>query len=558
MARWLLAFAGIAALAAAFAQSRDAVRRIENTFADWNNANSAIDTIDSGLDSPGAATAPNRDRKGAFGLFGKDRAQWEQIYNVKYKDLAAALKSLQPGDVAPGDVRAVKVMRKRVASSPATRASTQGSLKPAAACRDASRKNLPAAALHDAMYACFDELGNQIEFEGANLTRLSALDLLSRIDDPSRRKALFAAFTPLWQAVNGNDEPDSPYRRMIALSGGKKSKERSPVAEAAEEAGAPPEQMETWLVAILSAWRDASRTESMEPWDFRYRGGEADRLLSSAIPRESLQPLSEHYYRDLGADLKTIGVLYDLDPRPGKAPLAYSDVARWGRMMDGAWQPTIPRVSANYQHGGLGALNELVHELGHAVHYAALRTRPAFMDVSALFTEAFADVTSWNTYDPAWQKKYLGRAAPEATSQRSLYTGVILDVAWSLFEIRMLRDPRADPNQVWTAITSQYLHIKPHPEYSWWAVRVQLVESPGYMLNYGIGGILTADMRGRIQEKLGPFETGNPKWYAFVSEHLLRWGLDRDTPGVLREFLGRPVSPDALIGQIRRIAPKPN
>jgi len=77
MARWLLAFA------------------------DWNNANSAIDPIDSGLDSLAAATVPSRDRKGASRLFGKNRAQWEQIYNAKYKDLAAALKSLPPGDVAP-------------------------------------------------------------------------------------------------------------------------------------------------------------------------------------------------------------------------------------------------------------------------------------------------------------------------------------------------------------------------------------------------------------------------------------------------------------------------
>jgi len=65
-------------------------------------------------------------------------------------------------------------------------------------------------------------------------------------------------------------------------------------------------------------------------------------------------------------------------------------------------------------------------------------------------------------------------------------------------------------------------------------------------------------MRSPIRQQMGPFNTGNPKWYAFVSDHLLRWGLERDTPDVLHEFLGRPVSPDALIGEIRRIAPRPN
>ena len=36
-----------------------------------------------------------------------------------------------------------------------------------------------------------------------------------------------------------------------------------------------------------------------------------------------------------------------------------------------------------------------------------------------LYVEAFADVASWNTYDPSWQRKYLGRSAPETVSLRS-------------------------------------------------------------------------------------------------------------------------------------------
>ena len=210
-------------------------------------------------------------------------------------------------------------------------------------------------------------------------------------------------------------------------------------------------------------------------------------------------------------------------------------------------------MSAGYANGGLSPLNELIHENGHAVQYAALRTRPAFMDVDTLFDEAFADVTSWSAYEPAWQRKYLGREAAASVSQRSLYSGVVLDAAWSLFEIRMLRNPAADPNALWIGITNRYLHIVPHPEWSWWAMRVQLVESPGYMINYGIGAVLTADIRQHIQESLGPFETGNPRWYGWVSEHLLHYGLERETAELLREFLGRPVSPDALLRDIRRI-----
>ena len=195
-----------------------------------------------------------------------------------------------------------------------------------------------------------------------------------------------------------------------------------------------------------------------------------------------------------------------------------------------------------------------MHENGHVVQLMGIRTRPAFMDWGdTLYVEAFADVVSWNTYDPSWQRKYLGRSAPENVSLRSLYSSVMLDVAWALFELRMLRDPASDPNAVWTEITSRYLHIVPHPELPWWAVRVQLVSSPGYMVNYGLGAVLTADLRERIAAQLGRFETGDPRWYGWVTPRLLQFGTARETAAVLRDFLGRPVSPDALIADIRRI-----
>jgi len=53
----------------------------------------------------------------------------------------------------------------------------------------------------------------------------------------------------------------------------------------------------------------------------------------------------------------------------------------------------------------------------------------------------------------AWQQKYLGHSSAEDSSLRALYSNVMLDVAWALFELRMLRGPTQDPNVVWTEIT---------------------------------------------------------------------------------------------------------
>jgi Zn-dependent M32 family carboxypeptidase len=66
--------------------------------------------------------------------------------------------------------------------------------------------------------------------------------------------------------------------------------------------------------------------------------------------------------------------------------------------------------------------------------------------------------------------------------------------------------------------------------------------------------VLTADLRERVRSQLGSFDTGNPRWYPWLSENLLQYGSERDTPALLRQFLGREVSPQALIAQLKRVS----
>jgi hypothetical protein len=129
----------------------------------------------------------------------------------------------------------------------------------------------------------------------------------------------------------------------------------------------------------------------------------------------------------------------------------------------------------------------------------------------------------------------------------------VLDIALSLFEVRMHRDPDADPNTVWGDITSHYFHITPHPELSWWAMRGQLIDDPGYMANYAIGSIIVADIRARVRQLHRDFTTGDPTWYAFMTNHIYRFGLSRTSADVITDFLGRPISAIAILADMRRM-----
>jgi hypothetical protein len=531
----LLALGAVFSAAPADTPPRVGVATAESAFLDYLDAVGAVGFIESG---------------GAKSFGGEDLAAWTSRLDAKRKQFDAAMSGIEPGTLDAADRDALAAMRRSVTELAAddTPAGVQ-----ARTCADAQRRDLDYSSLRAALVSCYVEHGNRLQYGSGTIDRGTALQLLHVVEDRAERQALFAAFAPLWTALNGRGEADSPYRRMIAMAADDARKNVSPIDAAARAIGVETKDVERWLVQILAAWRDANPADPIEPWDFRYVNGAANRVLQARIPAAALLPVNQRFYRDLGADLTQLGVVFDLEPRPDKSPLAYSDFLVRGRTVQDQWHRPIARVLATYPTGGLFSLNELVHENGHAVHVSAIHTRPAFMDwPDTLFTEAFADVPSWSVHEPAWQQQYLGTSVAEAASMRALFANVMLDVAWSLFELRMLRDPALDPNAVWTDITHEYLRVVRHPEVPWWAMRVQLAGNPGYMVNYGLGALLTAEIRARTAAEIGSFDTGNPRWYGWLSGQLLQHGSERDTRRLLQDLLGRPLSPNALLEQVKR------
>jgi len=328
----------------------------------------------------------------------------------------------------------------------------------------------------------------------------------------------------------------------------------SPFAANADALGIDRDDVEAWCLAILDAWRDAlGDGPSMEPWDWWWAAGEAERAFQARLPVDRLLPIAVAHARALGADVESLGIEFDIEPRPARPPVvvAYTEFGGRPRKLADGWSTGRPWVFGSFTIGGLGELTELVHEIGHAVHIAAIRTRPAFADWpdSDALTEALAEVLALDTAEPEWQQRWIGASVSEAQAIRGRYADVALDAAWALFEIRMLRDPDQRPNDVWSAIPGEWMRIAPHPEWSWWAIRGQLVSELGYMANYAIGAVLAADLRQRLRSLLDD----EGRWYDVAIEQLFRFGLERPSGDVIRDVLGRAPDPQALIAEIARM-----
>ena len=487
---------------------------------------------------------------------------WIRSHNQLRQTIITRLSALDSAELEGEDRRALHLMRRTIErdidslTPPTTSATTQSRLAPDCSYDPQAIVALPRGldSLRARLYACYGWAQSHVVTGGDTLDRLTILGTLGREPDRNRRRQLFLALDPVWRSMNRNNGPASPYRTLLKAELSRQ-KGRLPSLAQAAASGVPPDSLERWLLAMLETWERSNPDSLLEPWEWYYRMGEASRRLSPGISQERLIQLNAEVYRSLGADLESLGVYYDVGAREGKTPVAYTTFAGRPRYINGGWRRAKPWVVATYRTGGLDNLNELLHETGHAVHIAAIHTRPAFADWpdSDPLTEAVADFIALEVYEPLWQQHWLGDSVPTERGLRARYAGIIMDVAWALFEVRMQRDPNADPNQVWTVLTRDYLRIRPHAELSWWAMRGQLVDAPGYMMNYAAGAMLIAAIRERTRRLHGSFSTGDSTWYGWIAPRLFRFGLEKPSSEVIEEFLGGDVSPAAILRDMQRI-----
>lgn len=413
--------------------------------------------------------------------------------------------------------------------------------------------------LRASVYRRYGQAASSIRVGGETIDRLTALGRLGSEPDPATRRATFEAMAPVWRAVDGDGGDHSQYRRLVRASAARWAEHGSTIEANAVALGMPPGSAEATFRSILRAWRAVMGPGELEPWDYRFAVGAAGRRLDRLVHQDELLPLNHAYLATLGAAPADLDIRYDVLPRDGRPLIPVAFTIGTGLEPDPVsptgWRGRPPWVFATYAEGGIGNLQELLHESGHALAAAGLRTRPAFSEYpmsSAAFLEATADILGWDVTEPAWQRRWLGDAADARDALLDRYGSVLFDVCWALFEIELHRHPERRPNDVWSELTDEGLGIVPHPEWSWWAVRGQLIEAPGYLANYALSAIVAAAVRARIHEVRGPWWDGDPGWFTWVAEALFAPGASRAPADLLRDLLGGPLTADPLLADLRR------
>ena len=287
----------------------------ETAYADWLDANYALATIAAGPDKLVA---------------GAGHQTWERRRRDAERRVRQGLAKPVSAASDAQSARVQAAISTGFANPPYEPAAPKGDLD--AACARATDTSLDRKALSAALYACFEHHGNHLAFEGRTIVRTTALELLQELDDGERRRALFASFAPLWRSLAADGGPSSPYRRLIRLAAedGRRNG-GTPVDAALRTVAADRDTVERWLVGILAAWSRANEGPPVEPWDYWHAHTAASRELDALVPTDRILPLTRAYYRDLGADLDSLGVVHDLAVRPGKAPTATScgSAATW-------------------------------------------------------------------------------------------------------------------------------------------------------------------------------------------------------------------------------------
>ena len=356
----------------------------------------------------------------------------------------------------------------------------------------------------------------------------------------------------------------SPYRRLLRVErrrAGRRTARRSRRTRA--RSGCRPGRSRRRSARSSPRGGRSSGPERLEPWDYWYvgRGGRAA-ARSRWCPRTGCSTLNR---RLPGGARRGPGRARDPLRRPaaaGRPPIPVAFTIGMGAGRPTSRRPAVDAAAAvglRDVRGGRPRQPRSSCSTRAATRSTApaVRTRPAFLEWpgrrAPRSSRARPTSSAGTSTEPAWQRHWLGEAATPREALLDRYGAVMLDVCWALFEIELHRHPERRPNDVWTEITADGLGIEPHPEWSWWAIRGQLIDAPG----------LPGELRA-VGDHGGRRPGADPRGPRAVVRRATRAGTASCRSGCSRPgrrarrrtcsetFLGGPLTAEPLLADLRR------
>jgi hypothetical protein len=269
-------------------------------------------------------------------------------------------------------------------------------------------------------------LGARIDFQGEELPLRTAQARLAVLPDYGDREELGLRYTEASAAFNPERlELLATYEELD----GELSGQSDPVARSEEEKGISLRDLERVLLAATEA-TSASFTAERERWFDRLLGPERGDAPSSSHMAylRRLSPLDGVYTKErsvevclatisaLGFDLEaTPNIRLDLEDRPQKSPRACVIASN---------PPTVVHLITRAQ-GGLHDYQALLHEAGHALHYAGVDPALPYtfrkLSRDHALTEIYSFIFEAITNEPDWHAQHFGAdAAANAEAARFL------------------------------------------------------------------------------------------------------------------------------------------
>jgi peptidyl-dipeptidase A len=300
----------------------------------------------------------------------------------------------------------------------------------------------------------------------------------------------------------------------------------------------------------------------LRPWHysdpFFQEAPAAEVQLDPWFRQQSLEALTERFYRAIGFDVRDLLARADLYEKPGKSQHAFCLSMDRGADI---------RVLCNIQPGEYW-MATMLHEYGHAVYDQRIdRALPYLLRVPShiLTTEASAMLFGRLSKNAAWLTTYAGLPEHEAHAGaealgRAGRAQLLVQTRWELvmchMERALYRDPEQDLETLWWDLVERYQWVR-RPEGRRapdWASKIHFSVAPVYYHNYMLGEMMASQLqRHLLTEVLGDgpgvwarFVT-SPEVGAFLEQRLYRTGKALDWRETLRQATGQTLSVAAFV-----------